>query len=272
MTVPTPEPIPSAHPAETAAAADPFRSGWRSVQRERPDGTVASDQIPLTREDLLHPEAGDRVTHSSDHQCRLRSRCTVLAAHLAHDPTAVVLDDVRIAWNVPDLNPHGPDIMVIFGVRERRNWSTFYVADEGTRPTVMIAGISPETRRIDQATTREAYDLAGGPSSLIVDRVQRRGQTIRRLLGYQRVGLASTVVSPDARGWRWLGIQENEVYLVATEGTRMGDYSSSILPLPASSAVCGHTERANRPTHTHFWCVSCGHTTAADITAAITIL
>jgi len=144
MTIPTPEPITSAHPAETVEA-DLFRYGWRHVQRELPDGTVDIDQIPLTLVDLLHPEAGDQVPHSFDHQRRMRYLCNVLAARLARDPTAVVLDDVRIAWDVPDLKPHGPDIMVIFGVRERKNWSTFHVADEGTRPTVIIEVTSPDT-------------------------------------------------------------------------------------------------------------------------------
>jgi hypothetical protein len=36
----------------------------------------------------------------------------VFEAQLATDPTAVVLDDVRIAWDVPELKPHGPDIVV----------------------------------------------------------------------------------------------------------------------------------------------------------------
>jgi len=43
------------------------------------------------------------------------------SGRLADAPTAVVLDDVRIVWDIPDLKPHGPDIMVIFGVRARKN-------------------------------------------------------------------------------------------------------------------------------------------------------
>jgi IS605 OrfB family transposase len=36
-------------------------------------------------------------------------------------------------------------------------------------------------------------------------------------------------------------------------------------------SICGHTERANRPTQAHFCCVSCGHTASADTNAAINI-
>ena len=36
-------------------------------------------------------------------------------------------------------------------------------------------------------------------------------------------------------------------------------------------SACGHTERGNRPTQSHFCCLSCGHTTSADTNAAIHI-
>ena len=76
----------------------------------------------------------DRVTHRAEHQRRRRYLCDIFEAQLRHDPTAVVLDDVRVAWDIPDLGAHGPDIAVILGVRERQNWSTFDVAQEGVAP------------------------------------------------------------------------------------------------------------------------------------------
>lgn len=62
----------------------------------------------------------------------------MLEAQRAGDPTAVVLNHGRIAWDVPGLGAHGPDIAVILGVRERKNWSTFDVAAEGVRPALII--------------------------------------------------------------------------------------------------------------------------------------
>src|SRR5439155_18105910 len=89
-------------------AADPYRYGWCYVRRDQADGTYVMAQVPLTLEDVLHPQEGDQVTHSDAHQRRRRYLVNMLEAQLAHDSTVVVLDDVRIAWDHPDLKPHGP--------------------------------------------------------------------------------------------------------------------------------------------------------------------
>ena len=46
---------------------DPFRYGWRYVRIVRPDGTEDLDQVPLTLEDVLHPEVGDVIVESDPH-------------------------------------------------------------------------------------------------------------------------------------------------------------------------------------------------------------
>lgn len=58
---------------------------------------------------MLHPEEGDQVTRSSLHQRRWHYLREVFERQVADDPTAVVLDDVRIEWDVPDLEPHSPE-------------------------------------------------------------------------------------------------------------------------------------------------------------------
>src|SRR3712207_5836999 len=90
--------------------ADPFRYGWRYVQHDRPDGTFDIEQVPLTLEDVLHPQVGDQMPHSDAHQRRLHYLRSVFEARLAGDPSAVVLDDVLIAWDTPGLKAHAPDI------------------------------------------------------------------------------------------------------------------------------------------------------------------
>ncbi|GIW02687.1 hypothetical protein [Roseiflexus sp.] len=44
---------------------------------------------------------------SYDHQRRVRYLTNVFLARTADRPDAVVLSDVRIAWDVPDLRTHG---------------------------------------------------------------------------------------------------------------------------------------------------------------------
>lgn len=210
-----------------------FPYGWRYVRRTLPEGGVVSERVPLTRADLLHPQEGDQVTHNDLHQRICLYLYNVLCGLVAHMADAVVLQDVRIAWDSPDLAPHGPDVMVIFGVRERKHWSTFDVAAEGVRPALIIEVTSPETRSIDLIDKLEEYDLAGVPLYIIIDLVQRRGIITPRLLGYRQTPTIYEVLTPDANGrlWIeplgiWLGLDPQSMLAVCydSEGTEIKDY------------------------------------------------
>ncbi len=220
--------------------SDPYRYGWRYVRQDREDGTYVMEQIPLTLEDVLHPEEGDQVTHNVAHQRRIHYLCSVLKARLAHDPSAVVLDDVRVAWDTPEVRPHGPDIAVIIGVRERKNWSTFDVAKEGVRPALIIELTSPETASIDRSNKLEEYDIAGVPLYVIVDGVTSRKQPALRLLGYTQTPNGYQVLAPNEQGWlwlaparTWLGITQNEIVCYDEAGQPLGDYLELAVALEA---------------------------------------
>lgn len=223
---------------------DPFRYGWRYVRVEQPDGSVLLRQDPLMLADVLHPQEGDQVTHSDAHQRRRRYLCDVFEAQLAHDPSAVVLDDVRIAWDVPELKPHGPDITVVIGVRQRQNWSTFDVAREGARPALIIEITSPETASIDRSNKLEEYDIAGVPLYIIVDTVTLRKQPTLRLLGYTQSGNGYQGLAPNEHGWLWLapvqvwiGIFANELVCYNAARTPLGDYRALAVALAEAQAA-----------------------------------
>lgn len=216
----------------TPPATEAFPYGWRYVRHELPGGGVRWEQVPLTREDVLHPQEGDQVTHSDIHQRICVYLYNVFRALLTLIPGAVVLHDVRIAWDMPELKAHGPDLAVIFGVREQKNWSTFDVAREGVRPALIIEVTSPETRSIDLTEKLEEYDLAGVPLYVIVDLLQRGGKTLPRLLAYRRSDTVYTVIPPDERGWiyleplkLWLGLNGQEVICYDEQGQPVGDYT-----------------------------------------------
>lgn len=225
----------TAVPAETRAAptvaTDPYRYGWRYVRRELPDGGEEWDQVPLTLEDVLHPQEGDFIVQTELHHRVTTYLYNVLRARLASNPGAVVLSDCRIAWDVPELRPLGPDIAVIFGVRERRNWGTFDVARAGASPALVIEVTSPETRALDLVAKLDAYDLAGVPLYVVIDITERRGQRVPRLLGYRRTPTVYAAVAPDERGWLWLepvrlwlGVDGEQVVCYDETGAAIEDY------------------------------------------------
>ena len=102
--------------------ADPFRYGWRYVRTQHPDGTEEVHAVPLHLIDLLHTEEGDHVAHHEAHERRWVYLYNIFHAQVHDDPTTVVLHDVRIAWDVPDLRPHSPDLIMIPHVRVAQNW------------------------------------------------------------------------------------------------------------------------------------------------------
>ena len=224
--------------------ADPFRYGWRYRQSFDAEGLLVIEQIPLTVEDLLHPQEGDQVTHRAEHQRRRRYLCDVFEGQLRHDPTAVVLDDVRVAWDIPDLGAHGPDIAVILGVRERQNWSTFDVAQEGVRPALLIEITSPETASIDRSVKLEEYEVAGVPLYVIIDGVSRRRDTTVRILAYELTPVGYRPVATNKHGWvwlpsvqTWLGVTDDDIVCYDHSGQALGDYRTITARLAAETSA-----------------------------------
>jgi len=227
------------HPTATAPAPlpeeDPFRYGWRYVRRPTPDDPDHLEPVPLTLEDVLHPEEGDFIVHSDRHETDRMYLTAVLRARLEVHGRAIVLSDVRVAWDVPDLRPHGPDVMVIPGLRERRDWSTFDVAEEGVRPALMIEITSPETRENDVVWKVAHYARAGVAQYVIVDNIGRRGERQLRFLDYRLVGDTYRLQPPDERGWvyleladLWVGVEGDHVVCYADDGTAFGDYATVV--------------------------------------------
>src|SRR4051812_24701559 len=89
-----------------AEEGEPYRYGWRYIRRELPDGNERYDQVPLTLEDVLYPEEEDFVVHTKAHEDACSYLADVLNARLKDDPTAAVLNDVRVAWDVAGLRPN----------------------------------------------------------------------------------------------------------------------------------------------------------------------
>jgi hypothetical protein len=211
---------------------DYLRYGWRYVKQTGPNGKVEYDRVPLTLEDLLHPQYGDIMPHNSAHDEDRFYLFGVAKRQLAGDPTSLVLCDVLVNWDVPGLRPHSPDLSIIFGVRRREKlWTCFDVAAEGTRPRMLIEIVSPNYRDNDVVTKVEHYHIARVPLYVIVDRRLEEGPV--SLIGYQYAPQKYQEMQLDAQGrlWLeplrvWLGTRGNRVVCFdGSTGQELGDYT-----------------------------------------------
>jgi Uma2 family endonuclease len=226
------------------AAEDPFAYGWREVFKRQPDGEWKRERVPLTLEDILHPQIGDFQVHTDEHERFCIYLHMVLTAWLFNDKEAVVLHDTRVAWE--DFTPpaHGPDIAVIFNVRERRNWSTFDTAEEGTKPSLIIEITSPGTRNVDLISKVNEYAEAGVPYYVIVDTVRRKDQEpYWRLLGYRLEDDSYVDFAPNEQGWLWLepvrlwlALEGNRLVCYDENGRLLEDYTTVSLARAAAEA------------------------------------
>jgi Uma2 family endonuclease len=192
------------HAGATTPDSDRFFYGWRYVTRRNADGSESSVQVPLTAEDVLHPQEEDWIMQNIAHIRDCDYLAYALRLRLAGRPGAYAFHDCRIAWNVPGTYAHGPDIAVFLsGVDPSRNLGTFNTARAGVLPAFLVEVVSQSTRKGDlTAKVREYYEV-GVPLYVIVDDpgVEPRQLT---LIGYRRGDGAYERVPPDERGRLWL--------------------------------------------------------------------
>ncbi|PDW04395.1 Uma2 family endonuclease [Candidatus Viridilinea mediisalina] len=218
-------------PIAATSEHDPWRYGWRYVRRPGAPDDAELERVPLTLEDVLHPEVGDFIVHSDRHETDRMYLTQVLRAHLEPHGSAIVLSDVRVAWDHAELRAHGPDVMVIPGPTTRQDWSTFDVTAEGHRPALIIEITSPDTRNNDLAIKVEHYALVGVAQYVIVDAIPRKKPRQLRLIGYTLVGDRYHMQACDANGrlWLdvaqlWLGVRDDHVVCFDQQGNELGDY------------------------------------------------
>ena len=219
-------------PAGTAA--DPFRYGWRWVIQTRPDGRKERVQVPLQKEDLLHPEEDDFIVQTPDHDALCRYLANVCETRLAGRADVLVTHDVRIDWEVEGLRPHGPDVAIFEGLSQRvpGNTGTLLVKQRGARPLMVIEVTSVNTRKNDLNTKVYHYRRAGVPFYAIVDLYSEDEANPIELLAYRNTGEAFLRVELDEqdRLWLepirvWLAVEGNQVVCQDEKGERIRGYA-----------------------------------------------
>jgi Uma2 family endonuclease len=227
--------LPGSPPAD-----DPFRYGWKEVEVTLDNGEKDYINIPLTLEECVHPEENYKIVNGSRHEEERYYIWGVVRHRLSGDPHALALSDTGVYWDDPELKHHSPDIVVFFGIPEPRDqWPSFFVAEEGVRPNLIIELTSPHNRPNDIVTKFQQYHQARVPWYLIVDRIQSEGPPC--LLGYRWQPNGYVEFPPDADGRLLLvpiglklGVRGDRVALFDPKtGEELGDYD----------AVCRQVEK-----------------------------
>jgi colicin import membrane protein len=200
------------------AVADPFRYGWRFVRQKGPDGVVRAERVPLKKEDLLYPQEEDFVVHNPAHDQDCFYLRGALLQSMANVPGGAVFHDVRIDWGVAGVQPLGPDVSVLVGMRG--DWDpqvgTLKLAELGARPLVAVEVVSPSTRDIDLDDKVLLYYRAGVPFYAIVDSRPDEKPRRVRVLGYRATPEGYVRVPLNDRGWLW--VEPVRLWLAGEEG------------------------------------------------------
>ena len=199
---------------------DPFPYGWRYVQKGGKNGSEAI-QVPLTLEDILHPQEEDFRLLSDLHTEDCYYLRTTFRAALGGTPGALVLNDCRVAWDRDGKIGHGPDCAVIFKVRKKKDWSTFNVVKEKAKPVLIVEVTSPSTRSTDLVNKVIEYAKHGVPHYVIADARRKRGERQLSLIDYHLTpvdggGHAYYTLPLDDEGRVWLA--EVNLWLGAEDG------------------------------------------------------
>jgi Uma2 family endonuclease len=157
-------------------------------------------RVPLTLEDVLHPRFGDVHVLGDPHDDDCNYLKDVLKDRHAADRSVVVLSDCGIFWDIPRLRHHCPDLAVIFGVKQRKDWKSFHVKTEKVRPALIIEVTSPSTRVNDIKTKVKQYARAGVLHYVIADARESGGKRRLTLIVYRLEGKVYRRMPLDEQG------------------------------------------------------------------------
>jgi hypothetical protein len=223
------EPVPG-------SPADLFRYGWRYVPVKQADGRVELEQVPLTLEDLLFPKEGDFEVHYESHDEDCRYLKSVFRSRVAGDPMAKVLSDCRVRFDVPGLEPLGPDVAVFSNLRSDWDGGILEVVETGARPVLVVEITSAESRKNDFGPKMDYYHQAGVPLYVIVEaRPESKGRGMK-LHGFRHTpeGYEPLPLDDRLRLWVeplgiWMAIEGPRVVCFdGRTGERFADYEDEV--------------------------------------------
>jgi Uma2 family endonuclease len=227
-----------------------FPYGWRYVKHRGPDGSETLEQVPLTLEDVLHPQEGDVVPENTFHESDCFYLASVFRSRPLSPPFALVTHDLLVNWGVGGIRNHSPDLAVFVGLsRDPRPTGLLELAEFGGRCELVVEVVSPNTRDNDVVAKFEHYHQVGIPLYVIVDQEKEDGP--RTLRAYRRRPDRYVEVESDDRGriavpllGLLLGMRDNHVvcYDLRTE-QELGDYTRIVRELEEAARRLEEADR-----------------------------
>lgn len=155
---------------------DLYRFGWRYVRNMGPDGREVVKQVPLTLEDLLHPQLGDVQLQKPIHEEIMGDLGRVFKSRLGRLRGGEVLVDCLTDWGVPGIGNTCGDVTVFEDVQIPfdPNQGLFRVEEQGGHCALVVEVSSPDTRENDVEHKVRIYERVGIPLYVIVDRPREK--------------------------------------------------------------------------------------------------
>ncbi len=231
---------------------DKWRYGTRSIKHVGRNGRVSYELVPLKKEDLLFPQEGDRLVLTDDHSTDYQYLSSVLKQQAATVLGRRVFGDHRIDFEVPGIEPLGPDLIVLDGVGE---WDgsrgTFPVVTMGSRPVLVVEITSPDTRPNDLKIKPDLYNRCGVPLYIVVDRQAGKSRDEVRVIGFYSTTKAYAVLPLDKRGqvWleplqMWLGIANRRATFYDKRGRRIRSAEERVVTAQKKAATEAKARRS----------------------------
>jgi colicin import membrane protein len=211
---------------------DPYRYGWRFVKKLLPDGSTDLIQVPLTLEDVLHPQEGDVIPESTHQERDAEYLRPIFRDRVARLPGGYFLADCLIDWNVPGIRNHAPDLTAFRDVLHPpvESIGTFRVRHFGGRCVLAVEIVSPDTRENDVVHKWREYHQVRVPLYVLIDQEREHGP--RSVVAHRYTARRYVRMRPDRQGrillkplGLWLAVEDElAVCYDADTGERLSDY------------------------------------------------
>ncbi|MCE7984920.1 MAG: Uma2 family endonuclease [Caldilinea sp. CFX5] len=160
--------------------------GWRYEISYKPNGEQTSVRIPLTPDEARHPKEGYVMPERTEHDIISDDLSDMLRVHVANEPETAVFRNLVFEWDHPEIGSYAPDIAVVPHVHDRdASRGQFVVAEEGTRPSLVIEVVSRSSRQDDRVKKVEDYERLAIREYVYIDIRTRRGKIVGEVAGYR---------------------------------------------------------------------------------------